>query len=414
MVCKQSTSRPSWRCTLSADGMPDGRSVSATSGRHCRTRYANAEAAHHLPKDSPCCKHFRRCRTHAARTGTPICPWCLADGGGGLCAPEVERAYARAQALCEHVGDSPQLWLGAVGVVTVLHGASELQMARKLAERLINLAQSLHDLDLLLAAHNGLGTVLTVSGRVTGCPCPSGAEYCPLRSPKAPLPRILLWGEPQGGLSSTCGSCLVAAGISRAGSRRSQEALALGYAQKPLHPYTLAHAPNYGAVVITSAVRTLAGSELRRGGGFQGSTDLPRSWGGGRSWEDGRSCSRGREKKAWYRCARACPYRATGAESWRPYISPWPRHTTKGERGRGAPPDDRGTHVDEIMGDTGGKPNYIGSEENSCWGKRAQARNVVEAEQCFQQALAIARNQQAKSLELRAASELESSLAGTR
>jgi predicted ATPase len=39
-------------------------------------------------------------------------------------------------------------------------------------------------------------------------------------------------------------------------------------------------------------------------------------------------------------------------------------------------------------------------------GQEGASRNVVEAEQCFQQALAIARNQQAKSLELRAATSL--------
>ncbi len=39
------------------------------------------------------------------------------------------------------------------------------------------------------------------------------------------------------------------------------------------------------------------------------------------------------------------------------------------------------------------------------------SRNIVEAEQCFQQALAIARNQQAKSLELRAVMSLSTSVA---
>ena len=39
-------------------------------------------------------------------------------------------------------------------------------------------------------------------------------------------------------------------------------------------------------------------------------------------------------------------------------------------------------------------------------GQEGAKRKVVEAEQCFQQALAIARNQQAKALELRAAMSL--------
>jgi hypothetical protein len=43
---------------------------------------------------------------------------------------------------------------------------AELSMARKLGERLIDLAQSLHDLDLLLAAHTGLGTILSYQGEL--------------------------------------------------------------------------------------------------------------------------------------------------------------------------------------------------------------------------------------------------------
>ena len=60
-----------------------------------------------------------------------------------------------------------------------------------------------------------------------------------------------------------------------------------------------------------------------------------------------------------------------------------------------------------------GKQSCIDLGENFCWGFRAPSRNVVEAEQCFQQALAIACNQQAKALELRAAMSLSSSLAST-
>ena len=56
------------------------------------------------------------------------------------------------------------------------------------------------------------------------------------------------------------------------------------------------------------------------------------------------------------------------------------------------------------MGNAGGQQNCIGFRVSSCW--RRQATGNREAEACFHQALAVARRQQAKSLELRAATSL--------
>ena len=59
----------------------------------------------------------------------------------GYAAPEVEHAYARARALCQQVGETPQLFPGAAGLVAVLSDRAELQTARELGEQLLRLAQ---------------------------------------------------------------------------------------------------------------------------------------------------------------------------------------------------------------------------------------------------------------------------------
>jgi hypothetical protein len=64
----------------------------------------------------------------------------------GFSAPEVEHAYARAHELCQQVGDTPQLCLVLWGLLQFSIVRADIQMALELGERLINLAQSIHDL----------------------------------------------------------------------------------------------------------------------------------------------------------------------------------------------------------------------------------------------------------------------------
>jgi predicted ATPase len=63
----------------------------------------------------------------------------------GSAATEVEPTYGRAQELCEQVGDTPRLGLVLWGLLQFYMVRAELQMARKLGERLIDLAQRIHD-----------------------------------------------------------------------------------------------------------------------------------------------------------------------------------------------------------------------------------------------------------------------------
>src|SRR5918994_5960378 len=125
---------------------------------------------------------------------------------------------------------------------------TELQMAQKLGERLINLAQSLHDLDLLLAAHNGLGTILSYRGELPAAHAHL-EQSITLYDPQKHHSRAFFYGTNLKVDSLAHGAhVLWLLGYPEQAKRRGQEALVLAYAQEPLHPYTLAHALNLVAV----------------------------------------------------------------------------------------------------------------------------------------------------------------------
>ncbi|MGH8070816.1 MAG: AAA family ATPase [Candidatus Entotheonellia bacterium] len=84
----------------------------------------------------------------------------------GQTAPEVERLYTRARELCERVGEPLQLFRVLWGFchVHALRGAYHTR--RALGEQLLSLAQRLQDPDLLLEAHHTLWTTLLSGGEL--------------------------------------------------------------------------------------------------------------------------------------------------------------------------------------------------------------------------------------------------------
>ncbi|MBI3756387.1 MAG: hypothetical protein HY267_00270 [Deltaproteobacteria bacterium] len=77
----------------------------------------------------------------------------------GYAAPEVGRSYTRAWELCQQLGEAPQLFsvLRGLSGFSIMRG--EYQTALKLGEQMLRLAQSIQDSALLLEAHHELGHV---------------------------------------------------------------------------------------------------------------------------------------------------------------------------------------------------------------------------------------------------------------
>jgi class 3 adenylate cyclase/DNA-binding winged helix-turn-helix (wHTH) protein/predicted ATPase len=76
----------------------------------------------------------------------------------GHTAPEVAHAYARAQALCQEMGESPQGFAALLGLWRFHFSQARLLKAQELAEQCLALAQYLHDPLALHEAHVALGS----------------------------------------------------------------------------------------------------------------------------------------------------------------------------------------------------------------------------------------------------------------
>ena len=84
----------------------------------------------------------------------------------GLSAPEAEQAYVRARELCQQVGDAPDLFPVLWGLCVAHVQQGKLRIARELGEQCLTLAQRLQDAALLLEAHTILGTCLYFIGEL--------------------------------------------------------------------------------------------------------------------------------------------------------------------------------------------------------------------------------------------------------
>lgn len=80
---------------------------------------------------------------------------------------DAEAAYRRARALCEHIGELPQVFRVMRGLITFYVARAELGTAHDLAERLMQLAEQAGESHLLLLAHQQLGILHYFEGKPT-------------------------------------------------------------------------------------------------------------------------------------------------------------------------------------------------------------------------------------------------------
>jgi predicted ATPase len=135
------------------------------AGQRAIARSANVEALSHLTTglgllkalpDTP--ERTQQELTLQIALGAPL---IAARGFGAI---EVGRAYARARELCQHLGETLQLFPVLWGLFAFYHVRGEYKTARTLAEQLLSLAQSVQDPALLLEAHFALGDTLIWRG----------------------------------------------------------------------------------------------------------------------------------------------------------------------------------------------------------------------------------------------------------
>jgi predicted ATPase len=135
------------------------------AGQQAVQRSANAEAISHLTAALELLKTLpdtpERTRQELLLQIT-LGPVLMAIKGNA--APEVERAYTRARDLCQQLGETPQLFPVLWGLWYVYFLRAEYQTAHGLAEQLLSVARRIQDRTLLLEAHYTLGATFFVLG----------------------------------------------------------------------------------------------------------------------------------------------------------------------------------------------------------------------------------------------------------
>lgn len=84
----------------------------------------------------------------------------------GYAAPEVEQLYARARELCQLAGETPHLFPALLGLYGFYLVRAELSTARELGELSLSLAERTQDPTLLMLAHGTLGSPLFFLGEL--------------------------------------------------------------------------------------------------------------------------------------------------------------------------------------------------------------------------------------------------------
>ena len=165
----------------------------------------------------------------------------------GHAAPEVEHAYTQARALCQQVGETPELVPVLFGLWRFYVTLLQLHTARELGETLLRLAQHADDQALMVIAHYALGWTWLCLGALpaTRQHLEEGiARYTPDQR-RAPVFRM--GQDPGVGCRAFAALTLWSLGYPEQALAHIHDALALAHALA--HPFSLAWARCYAAFV---------------------------------------------------------------------------------------------------------------------------------------------------------------------
>jgi predicted ATPase len=325
----------------------------------------------------------------------------------GYAAPEVEQTYARARTLCEQVGETSQVFSMLRGLAAFYQHRGALLTARELREQCLRLAQRADEPAHLLEAHIHLGLTLSLLGEYAAARThlEQGSALSDLivqpalaKRQSIIMPRVAcqVYAVPTRW-------CL---GYPAQALGRSQEALAL--AQELAHPYSLAMARHSAAFLHylrrdAAAVQAEADALLTLAT-MQG---FPYWKVAGGVWQGWALAMQGEGEVGLAQlCQGLAAMVALEEELARPIflvlLAEAAEHVGQIEAGLC-----RLAEALTAFEATGG--GALLAEAYRFQGEfllRQVVPDVAHAESCFQQALAVARRQQAKSWELRAATSL--------
>ena len=136
------------------------------AGQRAVERSANAEAISHLTTGLEVLQALPESREHVQQElqlRLALGPPFMAVGGFG--SSELERSFSRTRELCRQLGDPPELFPILCGLATYKQGRAEYQEMQTLSEQLVALAERTNDSAVLLQAHLVRGSCFVHMGR---------------------------------------------------------------------------------------------------------------------------------------------------------------------------------------------------------------------------------------------------------
>jgi predicted ATPase len=328
----------------------------------------------------------------------------IATQGSG--APEVEQIYTHARQLCQSLNNPHQLFPVLRGLWLYSNVRAEYQTAHALGEQLLALAQQVQDSTMLLAAHRALGLTLFWLGAVASAHrhCAQGMALYDAQQHRA---SVFLYGEDVGVIChSTTAWTLWYLGYPDQALARSHEAVTL--AQQVAHPFSLVLALSAAALfhqsrreVRCTQERAEAAHILAEEQGFpywMAMSSILRGWALAHQGQAQEGIEQiNQSMMAW---------RATGAETKRPYylVLLAEAYETMEQSEIGLVALAEALTLVDKTGERWCEPELYRLKGELLL--QQSSDNQVEAQTCFHHALTIARDQQAKSFELRTATSL--------
>jgi predicted ATPase len=324
----------------------------------------------------------------------------------GATAPEVEQTYTYARQLCERLDDPHQRFTVLRGLWVYYLNRAELQTAYALGEQLLTLAQQVQDSAMLVVAYRVLGATLYHLGAVAAAHT-HFAQAIALYDAHRHRAAAWLYGEDVGVTSRSRDSCaLWSLGYPDQALARSQDAVTL--AHQRAHPFSLSNALHTAASfhqlrreVQWTQEHAEALISLATAQGFAGFKAVGAMLYG---WT---LAHQGQVREGVTQLTQGLSaFRASGAALVVPYYLAL---LAEAYSILGEPETGLGVLTEALaLVDTTGERWY----DSECYRLKGElllqqnTDNRAEAEACFHHALEIARSQQAKSFELRAATSL--------
>jgi predicted ATPase len=128
------------------------------AGQHASDRSAHLEAVSHFTTGIELLTTLAATPAHTQQAlSLYIALGAALRMATGIGAPEVEHAYTQAYALCQQVGETPELVPVLFGLYGFYNGRSQFHTTRELGETLLRLTQRDHNPALAVLAHYALG-----------------------------------------------------------------------------------------------------------------------------------------------------------------------------------------------------------------------------------------------------------------